>query len=469
MSQAAAPRVSLSVQWHITTECANRCRHCYLFDPRTYAAERAGTLDQAGLFAVLERFAEFERDWDAEVGHVALSGGDPLLRPEWEELAAELAARGKQVVLMGNPETLTPANLAALRRAGVRRFQLSLDGREATHDALRGPGSFRRTVEGFDRLADAGLRANAMMTVGAGNAGELVPLLEFAARHTRAWSFSFDLAAAVGNAAELEGSLGAGEVLALFRQYRQAARRLAEEGLPLRCREKPNLFRVLSVLEQGREVLHPAGAAAVGGCLAGWNGVAVLADGRVMACRRFPSVVGRLPEQPFAEIFLGSPELRRFRRASQYGACGGCRFFGLCRGCPAVAFGRTGQPRGAFPLCFRTLLESGSASTPARPAPVPEPPLDCPPEEEFELVAGHVSHLAVARSARHLRDPEYRKALLLLTLEGEKARFLQSPARWRADNGVRLGELESLCAFLMSGRHFAGSPLDVAKRPSFGE
>ncbi len=465
----AAPRVSLSVQWHITTECGNRCRHCYMFDPRTYAEERSRTLDREGLFAVLDRFAEFERDWDAEVGHVALSGGDPLLRPEWAELAAELSGRGKQVVMLGNPETLTPENLAALRRAGVRRFQLSLDGLADTHDAIRGPGSFRRTVEGFDRLADAGIRANAMMTVGAGNAGELVPLLEYAARHTRAASFSFDFAVSVGQAAGLDGRLAAGEALGLLRGYRQAARRLAEEGLPLRVREKPNLFRVLSLLEQGREVLHPAGAAVVGGCLAGWNGVAVLADGRAMACRRFPSVVGKLPEQSFAEIFLGSPELRRYRRASQWEACGGCRFYALCRGCPAVSFGRTGRPRGASPLCFRTRLEGWPAPDTPGPAPVPEPPLDASPEEEFELVAGHLAHLAVARSARHLEDPEYRKALLLFTLEGEKDLFLQAPARWRAENRIRLGELESLCAFLLSGRHFAGSPLDGANRLSFGE
>lgn len=463
----ASPRLFLSVQWHITTDCGNRCRHCYMYDPRTYEAERAEELNRAGLFAVLERFAEFERDWNAEIPHFAVTGGDPLLRPEWEELVTELTRRGKTVSMMGNPETLTPENLAALKRAGVSRYQLSLDGLEPTHDAIRGPGSFRRTVEGLARLADVGLRCNAMMTIGAGNAPELIPLLEHVARHTRAASFSFDIASSVGNAAEASAHLTPERLLDLFRQYRQTVRRLREEGFTLAVAEKPALFRTLSALEAGRTIFQPPGAAAVGGCLIGWTGICVLSDGRLMACRRFPSVAGKLPEQSFAEVFLGSPELRRFRRASQYAVCGTCRFFGICRGCPAVNFGLTGVPRGAYPLCFRHLLEEGDSRTPA---PLqPEPLMDATWEEEFGLVAGHIHHIAYSRRREHLKDPEYRKALLIFTLEGEKGRFLEDPERWLAGNRIRLGGLESLCAMLLSRRHFPGAPLDgAAMAPCFG-
>lgn len=457
------PRIELSVQWHITTDCTNRCRHCYMFDPRTYEAERANELDRTGLFAVLERFVEFERDWPAEFPHFAISGGDPLLCPEWEELVTELTSRGKSVSMMGNPETLTPANLAALKRSGVRRYQLSLDGLEPTHDAIRSPGSFRRTVEGFARLADIGLRCNAMMTVSPENASELIPLLEYVVRHTRATSFGFDLASPVGNAGGISGRLTPERLLDLFRQYRRAVRQLKEEGFSFRVAEKPALFRVLSAGEAGREIFQPAGTSAVGGCLIGWNGICILSDGRMMACRRFPSVVGKFPEQTFAEVFLGSPELRRFRRASQYPECGTCRFFGICRGCPAVNFGLTGVPRGPYPLCFKPLLENADEGASSAVAPRPELPLDASWEEEFELVAGHITHLAAARLPGNLKNPEYRKALLIFTLEGEKEQFLANPERWLAGNRIRLGDLECLCALILSRHHFLGARLGEAE------
>ena len=41
----------------------------------------------------------------------------------------------------GNPETLTPENIARLKELEVKSYQLSLDGLEAAHDAQRRPGS----------------------------------------------------------------------------------------------------------------------------------------------------------------------------------------------------------------------------------------------------------------------------------------------------------------------------------------
>lgn len=464
------PGIDLSVQWHITTDCTNRCRHCYMFDPATYATERSNTLDRAGLFAVLDRFSEFEQEWDARIDHVTLTGGDPLLRPEWEELTNELNRRGKTVSLMGNPETLTPDRIDALKRLSVENYQLSLDGLAQTHDAIRGPGSFYRTVDGLVRLADAGIRCNVMMTISTENVHELIPLLEYTAQRTRAHSFSFDIASSVGNAGELSGRLSAEILLDLFKRYRQTARRLKDDGHSLKVHEKPALFRVLSALTAGREIVHPEGVTVVGGCLIGWNGVSILADGSVMACRRYPSVVGKLPEQPFSEIFLGSPELRRFRRAGYFEVCGKCRFFGICRGCPAVNFGLTGDPRGAYPLCFKSLLESQEESSLPTKVTLPQLnlPLDATLEEEFALVAGHIHHIAQARMTDNIQDPEYRKALLFFTLDGEKDRFLNDQQKWLAENRIRLGEVDSLCAFLSAERHFKTCPLtEVGGFPCF--
>jgi len=293
----------------------------------------------------------------------------------------------------------------------------------------------------------------------AGNAGELVPLLEHVARRTRARSFSFDLASSVGNATDLDGELTAEGVLRLFTAYRDAASRLREEGHRLRALEKPALFRVLSAVRARRKVFRPNGVAAVGGCLVGWDSLSILADGRVMACRRFPSVVGKLPEQSLGEIFYGAPLLRRFRRASQLTACGRCRFFAICRGCPAVGFGMTGDALGEQPLCFLPFLDGRSAAHVDDRTVVPDLAMGVSLEEERDLVASHIHNIADGRFAVHLQSPEYRKALLLLAAAGEKRRFVADPHGWLASKRINLDEVGALCAFIVSQRHFRDDPL----------
>ena len=33
----------LPLQWHVTTNCSNRCKHCYMYDDKTYLEERKKT------------------------------------------------------------------------------------------------------------------------------------------------------------------------------------------------------------------------------------------------------------------------------------------------------------------------------------------------------------------------------------------------------------------------------------------
>ena len=110
----------------------------------------------------------------------------------------------------------------------------------------------------------------------------------------------------------------------------------------------------------------------IGGCLIGWNGVAVLSNGVVLGCRRLPSVqVGKMPEQSFEEIFLGSPILRQYRRREFYEGCGECDFYMVCRGCPANVYSLTGNPLAKNPLCYRHLVDrqtDQSAQNPCRSA-----------------------------------------------------------------------------------------------------
>lgn len=433
---------SLSIQWHLTTRCGNRCRHCYMYDESTYETERQNELDLTGLRRVLERITEFEDRWDAAIAGYAVSGGDPLLHPDWAAFMRELKARSKTLAMMGNPETLTDGNLATLAELELEHFQLSLDGLEQTHDYFRGEGRFQQAVEALDRLSDAGIPGQIMFTLYPENRHELVPLLRFVATQTPARRFCFDIGTCAGNAASLAPTLGRDEVKAVLAACLAEKARLAEEGYALEIVEKNRLLQLIR-FEQRTFFPFPSEEVPVAaGCYVGWTCVPILSDGTVLACRRFPLDVGKLPEQSFEEIFLGSQILRKFRRAPFFSGCGTCDFYQHCRGCPAIVHGLTGDPFAPHPLCFRRSVSRTLADPPLAPAPRP---LDTSLEEEHDLVASHFLNVYASQTRELLERESVSRALLRLSQdETGRQRFVAEPDAYLSQCGLALTGLERL-------------------------
>ncbi len=103
--------VPLSLQWHITTNCNNRCKHCYMYDANTYLHEKKNTLSLTNLIDILDDLESFEKKYNAKFKHFSISGGDPLAREDCFEFFEEVVRRKKSFSLMGNPETLTEQNV----------------------------------------------------------------------------------------------------------------------------------------------------------------------------------------------------------------------------------------------------------------------------------------------------------------------------------------------------------------------
>ena len=110
-------RASLSVQWHITSRCMKRCRHCYMFESERYRTEIENELTYEKMVAILDDINEFEKKYNFGVNDFFITGGDPVLNPDYENLLLELKRRGKRIYIMGNPETLTPEIIKVFKGA----------------------------------------------------------------------------------------------------------------------------------------------------------------------------------------------------------------------------------------------------------------------------------------------------------------------------------------------------------------
>jgi len=157
------------VEWALTYSCNLSCRHCHV----QRAGKHGEELDPDEALALADRLAH------AGCRSITLSGGEPLLRPDWADIAGQLAERGVFTQVVSNASLLTIEQARRARDAGVDAFLLSLDGVGAAHDWVRRrPGSYREVMAACDQLDAVGVRFGFVTTLLVRNSDQLEPLAE---------------------------------------------------------------------------------------------------------------------------------------------------------------------------------------------------------------------------------------------------------------------------------------------------
>ena len=148
-------------QWHITEACDQRCKHCYIFAEN--ACKKLDSMSWEGMQQVVDNVEEFCRTF-RRLPYFYITGGDPILHPDFWKLMELLKERHIPFTILGNPFHLTDENLKRLKDCGCDKYQLSIDGRRKTHDWFRKPGSFVETLEKIGMIRKAGITAVVMTT-----------------------------------------------------------------------------------------------------------------------------------------------------------------------------------------------------------------------------------------------------------------------------------------------------------------
>lgn len=134
----------------ITGACNLHCAHCWVDAGCSASASWVPTQ------SILSRVEEF-----AVLGGTAvrLTGGEPLLHPDWHELLRFAAATGLKPLLQTNGMLFDDDNLCALQALKLvdLRIQISLDGATvASHDLVRGAGAYVQVLQALRRLCRYG-------------------------------------------------------------------------------------------------------------------------------------------------------------------------------------------------------------------------------------------------------------------------------------------------------------------------
>ncbi len=143
------PRLPLEGQLDLTYRCNNRCVHCWV----RLSKDAPEQVDELGVDEVRgiadEARAMGCRRW-------GLSGGEPMLRPEFSEVFDYLTRKAVSYWINTNGTLITPSIARLLVRKGTK--MVSLYGATAeVHDAVtRTPGSFEQALQGMAYLKEAG-------------------------------------------------------------------------------------------------------------------------------------------------------------------------------------------------------------------------------------------------------------------------------------------------------------------------
>jgi GTP 3',8-cyclase len=179
-------RVHDSLRISVTDRCNIRCFYCMPDGPIEFLpSERILSFPQ------IEQIVRLL----AHVGvrKIRLTGGEPLLRPELDQLIERLAGiEGVDDLALTTNGVLLDRYAVALRNAGLKRVNISLDTlQEATFQKISRRPGLQRVLQGIDAALTAGfaqVRLNALAIRGISEA-EIIPLAEFA--HSRQLQLRF--------------------------------------------------------------------------------------------------------------------------------------------------------------------------------------------------------------------------------------------------------------------------------------
>lgn len=151
----------------LTDRCNLACLHC----GSSCGGGEGRILDTGLLLRTLEEVAG---NFEPRSVMICLTGGEPLLHPDFFAIAGSIRSLGFPWGITTNGTLIDRNRAEKMAALGLGSVTLSLDGLEETHDALRRvKGSFRKVLRAVECLHSAGIGVQITSVIHSGNFSEL--------------------------------------------------------------------------------------------------------------------------------------------------------------------------------------------------------------------------------------------------------------------------------------------------------
>jgi MoaA/NifB/PqqE/SkfB family radical SAM enzyme len=176
-----ARRVPLSFDLEITARCNNDCRHCYINLSAGDRAAQAQELTVAEIADLADQAVKLGALW------CLITGGEPLLRPDFADIYLALKRKGLLVSVFTNATLVTEEHAWLFRKYPPRDVEVTVYGvtRETYEAVTRKPGSFDKFMRGLNTLFDTGVRVRLKTMALQSNLHEFDAIAEFCRARTK--------------------------------------------------------------------------------------------------------------------------------------------------------------------------------------------------------------------------------------------------------------------------------------------
>lgn len=326
-------RAPVNLTWEVTYACNLRCTHC-LSASGEPAADELTTTEALGLVEQMHQERVFQ---------INFGGGEPFMRPDFEEILAACHARGIMTCISTNGTLLDAALVERLARTRLVAIQVSLDGAEKnTCEAIRGTGTYDDALKALRLLAKSPIPTSINTVLTRQNAGEIPAM--------------YDLAEKLGVTLRVSRFRPSGRGSDNWESLRPTAQQLLDFSAWLESRgdvRTGDSFFSLTAQERQGLGLNLCGAAKLTCCVG--------PTGKVYPCA-FMQLdafeAGSLRTASFQNIWE-SAEIFASLRGLRIHSCEDCQRFDQCHGgCPAVAYHLKNDIEGGDPECLERCVTS---------------------------------------------------------------------------------------------------------------
>ncbi len=171
-AKAAASRVLLAVSFELTRRCSFRCVHCYLGDQEHIRKNQQQEMDTGAVCSLIDELAA------SGVLFLTMTGGDPMIRPDFVEIYRHAVRSGLLVTVFCNGSLVTDEIVNVFAEYPPRAVEVTLYG--ASQDTFevvtQTAGSYAACMRGVERLRQAKARLRLKTMVLTVNQADLAAL-----------------------------------------------------------------------------------------------------------------------------------------------------------------------------------------------------------------------------------------------------------------------------------------------------
>lgn len=345
----------LVVIWNLTNRCNLSCPHCYA---SAKSKEGTGELSTEEAKKVIDDLAH------QAVLVLILSGGEPIMRKDFYELAHYAMEKGISCALSTNGTLINESHVKNILKSGIGYVGISIDGTQEKHDEFRGrQGAYTASLRAIRLCRDAGIKVGLRLSLTSYTAAGLPRVFDLfeQERLVKLYISHMNYSDKAANHIALEPTETRANMSFVVKK---AMEYLNDESLFREIvtgnNDADGPFLLLSLKRQDRSSARKLYNLLM---QTGGNGSGVQLTnidpwGEVHPdpfCRNI--TLGNVRQKPFSQIWANPQHsliiLLRERKVPLNGRCGSCGFVNICGGnSRARAFAHSDDWWGSDPLCY---------------------------------------------------------------------------------------------------------------------